>query len=70
MVPYNSFLRLADAVLEQLEAAGPLRIKEIADALRRSGWGSPPSSAVKVLAQYLVGKVKRDGRGRWSVAGD
>jgi hypothetical protein len=59
--------RLADAVAEVLRESGALRPREIAQRLRRRGWGNPPVSAVnQVLTQYLAGRAKPCGGGRWA----
>src|SRR6187402_1976693 len=48
----DSFLRLADAVFAVLKESPPLKAKEIAAHLRRSGWGYPRANVInKVLTQ-------------------
>jgi hypothetical protein len=44
----------------------PLKSKDIAAQLRRSGWGYPRTNVInKVLTQYLEGRVQRDEAERW-----
>ncbi len=63
---YDPFLGLAEAVLAVLKVSPPLKSKEIAAHLRRSGWGRPRTNVInKVLTQYLEGRVQRDGAQRW-----
>jgi hypothetical protein len=64
----SSYVRLADAVFALLKGSPPLKSKEIAAHLHRSGWGSPLTNVInKVLTQYLEGRVQRDEAQRWCI---
>lgn len=67
-VESDPFHALAEAVAGVLRESAPLRAKEIAKRLRRSGWGNPPLNAVnKVLSQYLAGRVEQCSAGQWAM---
>ena len=66
MLKYDSFQKLATAVVEILEQHGSATPKEIKKYLQQNGWGDPPMNAInKVLTQYLLGQVKLVDNKKW-----
>jgi hypothetical protein len=64
-IPYDGFARLTWKVYAALQRVGPCTVRTLVRELREDGYGPNASAVNKVLTEYLVDRVARQGKNEW-----